>query len=110
LRAGASPAPTREEGIFLGPWFLLLALSQTADLATTWWGWRVGVPESNPFVAGLLARGELLTYAAVKVSLVLAFFLLFRARRSPVTMRGVQLVSVAFCVIAVLNTIGIATA
>ena len=89
---------------------MLLGLSQAADLATTWWGFRAGVPESNPFVAGLLARGDLLTYAAVKVSLVLAMFLLFRARRSHATMRGVQLVSVAFCLIALLNTIGIATA
>jgi hypothetical protein len=85
-----------------------LALSQAADLGTTWWGFRVGVRESNPVVAGMLARGDLLTYAAVKAGLVLAMFLLFRARRSIVTIRAVQLVSLGFCAIAFLNTIGIA--
>jgi len=88
----------------------LLALSQAADLATTWWGFRLGIRESNPVVAGLLAHGDLLTYAAVKAGLVLAMFLLFKAHRSLLTARGVQLVSVAFCAIALLNTIGIATA
>ena len=65
--------------------------------------------ESNPVVAAMLARGDLLTYAAVKAGLVLAMFLLFRARRSVVTVRAVQLVSVGFCAIAFLNTVGIAT-
>lgn len=87
---------------------MLLALSQAADLGTTWWGFRAGVHESNPIVAGLLARGDLLTYAAIKAGLVLAMFLLFRARRSILTIRAVQLVSVAFCGIAFLNTVGIA--
>jgi hypothetical protein len=68
------------------------------------------VHESNPVVASMLARGDLLTYAAVKAGLVLAMFLLFRARRSIVTIRAVQLVSVGFCAIAFLNAIGIASA
>ena len=69
----------------------------------------MGVHESNPVVAGMLARGDVLTYAAVKAGLVLAMFLLFRARRSLVTLRAVQLVSVAFCGIALLNALAIAT-
>ena len=69
----------------------------------------MGVHESNPVVAGMLARGDVLTYAAVKAGLVLAMFLLFRARRSLVTLRTVQLVSVAFCGIALLNALAIVT-
>ena len=61
-------------------------------------------------MAGLLARGDLATYAAVKAGLVVAMFLLFRARRSALTIRAVQLVSVAFLGIALLNAIGIVTA
>ena len=58
----------------------------------------------------MLARGDLLTYAAVKAGLVLAMFLLFRARRSMVTVRAVQLVAVGFCAIAFLNAVGLASA
>ena len=79
-------------------------------MVTTWWGFRVGLHESNPLVAGFLARGDLGTYAAAKAGLVLAMFLLFRARRSVVVLRGVQLVSVAFFGIAFLNAVGILSA
>ena len=89
---------------------MLLSFSQAADLVTTWWGFRAGVREANPVVAGLLAQGDVAVYAAVKAGLVLAMFLLFRAHRSLATRRGVQMVSVAFCAIALLNTIGITTA
>jgi hypothetical protein len=85
-------------------------LSQAADVVTTWWGFRVGLHESNPLVAGFLARGDLVTYAAAKAGLVLAMFLLFRARRSILVLRGVQLVSVAFLGIASLNALGILSA
>jgi hypothetical protein len=94
----------------LGPWFLVLSFSQAADLVTTWWGFRSGVPEMNPFVARLLTGGELFEYAAVKAGLVAAMVLLFHAHRSRLNKHGIQAVSIAFCLVALLNAIGILTA
>jgi hypothetical protein len=93
----------------MGSWFLLLSLSQAADLATTWWGFRAGVPETNPMVAVLLRGGEFFAYAGVKAALVLAMVLLVHANRSRVTIRGVQAVAVAFTLVAILNAVGILT-
>jgi hypothetical protein len=91
----------------LGQWFLLLSLSQAADLATTWWGYRAGTHEANPFVTALVAHGDFLAYGAVKAALVVAMILLFRTRRTRLIRRGVQGVSIAFCLVAILNTVGI---
>jgi hypothetical protein len=94
----------------LGQWFLLLGMSQAADVLTTWWGFRAGTHEANPFVAALLAHGDFLAYGAVKAALVLAMILLFRTHGSRVIRRGIQGISIAFCVVALLNAIGIVIA
>jgi len=58
----------------------------------------------------MLSHGDFIAYAAVKVGLVLAMLLLFRAHRSRLTARGVQGVAVGFCAVALLNTLGIVSA
>jgi hypothetical protein len=93
-------------------WPALLAIAQLTDLASTWLGLRLGVPEENPMVRAVLDHGDFLLFALVKVMLVTALLLLvaatsrrLRVRRA--TWLTVQALTVALTAVAALNTAGV---
>ena len=93
-------------------WSALLAIAQLADVASTWLGLRFGVPEQNPMVRAVLAHGDFLLLALVKVMLVAALLLLVaatsrRLRVGRATWLTVQALTVAFTAVAALNTAGV---
>jgi Domain of unknown function (DUF5658) len=95
-------------------WTGLLAGAQAGDLATTWLGLRFGVPEGNPLVQSILARGDFLLFGAVKLALVLALGALLAAtgmrlqgRVDRATWRVTQALACIFVAIAAANTAGV---
>ena len=90
----------------LWTWLALLALSQLADLATTWRSLAVGLREDNPVVAATLHSGSFPLFALVKVALVVALGTVLLGGR-PVALTGTRLVVVTFCLIAIGNLISV---
>ena len=95
-------------------WTALLAGAQAGDLATTWLGLRFGVPEGNPVVEALLARGDFLLFGLVKLALVAALAALLAATSARlqgsvdrVAWRSTQALAVVFTAIAAANTGGV---
>jgi len=97
----SSPAIPRR---LLWTWLGLLALSQVADLATTWRSLAVGLPEDNPLVAATLHGGSFSLFVLVKLTLVVALGVVLLGGR-PAALTGVRLVVLAFSVIAAGNLI-----
>ena len=90
----------------LRTWLALLALSQLADLATTWRSLAVGLREDNPLVAAALHTGNFPLFALVKVALVVALgIVLLRGR--PAALAGARLVVLTFCVITAGNLLSV---
>ena len=100
----------------LAAWLVLLAATQAGDFLTTWLGSLVGAREENPIVSQALVQGNLLLFALVKLVLVVAmvlFVLSVRTRLESVlvrtaTIRGLQVLVVAFGLVARANAAGIA--
>jgi uncharacterized protein DUF5658 len=100
----------------LALWFALLALTQAGDVVTTWLGGLLGAREQNPFVQALIARGDFLHFALIKLALVAGMVLLVLAVRlhlpgrfaQVAVWRGLQLLVVAFAFVAASNAVGIA--
>jgi len=95
----ASPTLPRR---LLWTWLALLALSQVADLLTTWRSLAAGLHEGNPFVAAALGAGNFGLYGLVKLLLVLALGIAVLGGR-PVALNGARLVVAVFIVIALGN-------
>jgi hypothetical protein len=79
-------------------WLGLLALSQFADLATTWLGVGSGLSEENPFVRATLASGHFPLFVAVKLALVLAMTVAVTATR-PGNDRRMAMTALRFLVV-----------
>jgi hypothetical protein len=90
----------------LWTWLALLALSQLADLATTWGSLAVGLREDNPIVAAALHSGSFPLFALVKVALVVALGIVLLGGR-PIALTGARLVVLTFSVIAIGNLISV---
>jgi hypothetical protein len=90
----------------LWTWIGLLALSQVADLATTWRSLAVGLQENNPIVAAALSSGQLPLYALVKLALVCALGIVLLGGR-PAALVGTRFVVLAFLLIAAGNLVGV---
>lgn len=95
-------------------WTGLLAGAQAGDLLTTWLGLHFGVPEGNPVVGTLLARGDFLLFGLVKLVLVLALAGLLaatgahlRGRVDQAAWRATQALAVLFTAIAAANAGGL---
>lgn len=95
-------------------WTALLAGAQGGDLATTWLGLRLGIPEGNPVVSALLAHGDFLLFAVVKLGLVLALAMLLavatrhlRGAVEQAAWRSTQALAVLFTAIAAANATGV---
>ena len=88
----------------LWTWFALLALSQLADLATTWRSLAMGLREDNPVVRAALHSGNFQLFALVKIALVLALGTILLGGR-PVALTGTRLVVLTFSLIAIGNLI-----
>jgi hypothetical protein len=95
----ATPALSRR---LLWTWLALLALSQTADVATTWRSLAAGLQEGNPFVQAALGAGNFGLYALVKLLLVAALGIAVLGGR-PVALNGARLVVAVFLLIALGN-------
>ena len=95
----AVPAPSRR---LVHTWFGLLALSQLADLVTTWWSLGAGLREDNPVVAATLGAGHFGLYALVKVVLVAAFGVALLGGR-PAALHGARLLVLVFSLVALAN-------
>jgi len=89
----------------LWTWLALLALSQAADIATTWHSLAAGLREDNPFVVAALSSGSFPLYAMVKVLLVAALGIVLLGGR-PVALHGARLVVAVFSLIALANLVG----
>jgi Domain of unknown function (DUF5658) len=98
----APPALPRR---LLWTWLALLALSQLADVATTWHSLAGGLREDNPFVAAALATGNFGLFALVKVLLVAALGVAVLGGR-PVALNGARLVVAIFVLVALANLLG----
>lgn len=97
-------------------WTALLAGAQAGDVATTWLGLRIGIPEGNPAVRAALSHGSFLAFGAIKVVLVAGLLALLwftgRHLRGGVhraTWRSVQVLTVVFTAVAAANAAGILT-
>ena len=90
----------------LWTWLALLALSQVADLATTWRSLSIGLTENNPVVAAALHSGSFPLFVLVKVALVVALGIVLLGGR-PVALAGARLVVVAFSLIALGNLLSL---
>jgi len=98
----APPALPRR---LLWTWLVLLALSQLADVATTWHSVVGGLREDNPFVVAALATGNFGLFALVKVLLVAALGVAVLGGR-PVALNGARLVVAIFVLVALANLLG----
>lgn len=89
----------------LWTWLGLLALSQLADVATTWLSLAAGLHEENPVVAATLGSGSFQLYALVKVLLVgaLGVAVLSGGRAA---LNGARLVVGIFALVALANLLG----
>jgi len=85
-----------------GTWIGLLALSQLADVATTWFSLTAGRHEDNPFVAAALTRGNFGLYIVIKLLLVAALAIAVRPGPRAAWV-GLRFVVVAFSLVAVAN-------
>ena len=99
----ASPIATIPRRL-LWTWLALLALSQAADVATTWHSLAAGLHEQNPVVAATLATGNFGLFAAVKAGLVVALGIAVLGGR-PVALNGARLVVVFFAFVALANLV-----
>jgi hypothetical protein len=97
----STPVPSRR---LLWSWLVLLALSQLADLLTTWWSLASGHHEANPFVAAALGSGSFPLYALVKALLVVALGIAVLGGR-PVALHGTRLVVAVFSAVALANLV-----
>ena len=95
-------------------WMLLLAGAQAGDVATTWLGLRLGIPEGNPAVRAALAHVSFLAFGAIKLALVTGIVILLwvtgqhlRGVVHRATWRSVQLLTVVFTAVAAANAAGI---
>ena len=95
-------------------WTVLLAAAQAGDVATTWLGLRLGIPEGNPAVRAALDHGSFLAFGAIKLALVIgiAFLLWITGRHlrgivHRATWRSVQVLTVVFTAVAAANAAGI---
>lgn len=88
----------------LWTWLALLALSQAADVATTWHSLAIGLPEDNPFVVAALGSGSFQLYALVKVLLVAALGIVLLGGR-PVALNGARLIVAVFSLVALANLV-----
>jgi hypothetical protein len=88
-------------------WLALLALSQAADLATTWLAIGSGLTEQNPFVRAALRSGHFPLYAGVKLTLIAAMALAVTgARQAPdrrLVVRALRLLVVIFTAVSAAN-------
>ena len=88
-------------------WLGLLALSQAADVATTWLAIGNGLAEENPFVRAALRSGNFPLYAGVKLALIAAMALAVTgARQAPdrrMVMSALRFLVAVFTVIAAAN-------
>ncbi|HVD01898.1 MAG TPA: DUF5658 family protein [Candidatus Dormibacteraeota bacterium] len=89
----------------LWTWLALLALSQMADVATTWHSLMGGLREDNPFVAAALASGHFPLYALAKVLLVAALGIAVLGGRRA-ALNGARLVVAIFSLVALANLLG----
>ena len=85
-------------------WISLLALSQLADVATTWFSLSAGLREANPFVAAALTRGNFGLYIVVKLLLVIALAIAVRPGPRAAWI-GLRFLVVAFSLVAVANLV-----
>ncbi|MDQ6772514.1 MAG: DUF5658 family protein [Candidatus Dormibacteraeota bacterium] len=88
----------------LWTWLALVALSQLADLATTWRSLAVGLREGNPVVVAALTNGNFQLFAVVKTALVVALGIVLLSGRA-VALAGARLVVLTFSLIAIGNLI-----
>ena len=95
-------------------WTALLAAAQAGDVATTWLGLRLGIPEGNPAVRAALEHGSFLAFGGIKLALVASIVVLLwltgRHLRGTVhraTWRAVQVLTVVFTAVAAANAAGI---
>jgi hypothetical protein len=86
----------------LWTWFLLVGLSQLADLATTWLSLAVGLRENNPLVAATLAGGHFPLYGLVKLGLVTVLGVAILSGRSE-ALAGARVVVAIFVAVALAN-------
>ena len=86
----------------LWTWLLLVALSQLADLATTWLSVSAGLRENNPLVAATLAGGHFPLYGGIKLALVAALGIAILSGRSE-ALTGARVVVGVFLAVAVAN-------
>lgn len=88
-------------------WLGLLALSQAADLATTWLAIGNGLAEQNPFVRAALHSGHFPLYAGVKLTLIAAMSLAVTgARQAPdrrLVISALRFLVVVFTIVAAAN-------
>ena len=89
----------------LWTWLGLLALSQLADVATTWHSLASGLREDNPFVVAALGTGSFPLFALVKVMLVVALGIAVLGGRR-VALDGARLVVGVFSLVALANLLG----
>jgi len=97
-RLGPTILPRR----LLWTWLALLALSQAADIATTWHSLATGLREDNPFVVAALGSGSFGLYALVKVALVLALGIAVLSG-GRLALNGTRLVVLVFSLVALAN-------
>jgi len=86
----------------LWTWLLLVALSQLADLATTWLSLAAGLREDNPVVVATLATGHLPLYGLIKLGLVTALGLAILSGRWE-ALAGARVVVAVFAAVAIAN-------
>lgn len=103
LPSPRAASPSRQAAV----WLVLLALSQIADLATTWLGVASGLREGNPVVAATLEAGSFAAFAAVKVGLLAGMAatlaLTTRPRDRSLALQAVRVLVLAFTLVALGN-------